>query len=301
MESGTYFPDQNQGSVTPLDISSGRLRRAWQFARARGARELARLVRRHGLRAAAYFVVSNVRHIVADRHARRWDRKNRVDTAGSIRLDGLTIIGPYRNEGNECLCTSPDSFRFMMNTLSVEFERFTFVDIGTGKGRTLLLASHYPFMQIVGVEFAQELMAVAQQNIMRYRQPSRRCYNIAVLEADATAYRFPDTPLVVYFYNPFSQSVFDQVLSHLEASLRASPRNCVIVYGSSSHNAIDWAKPAILHSGSFRQLETPAMPFFVDAVRTISYAVFAFRGKSAPLLEMAEAVLRPKSCADNDR
>jgi hypothetical protein len=288
MESRTRVPDQNQYPVTPLDISSGRLRRAWRSARAHGARGLVSLVRRHGLKAAAYFVVSNVRHLVADRYARRWDRKNGVDTAGSIRLDGLAVIGPYRNEGNECLCTSPSSFHFMMSTLPVEFERFTFVDIGVGKGRTLLLASHYPFMQIAGVEFAHELVAIARRNITQYWHPNRRCHNITVLEADATAYRFPDAPLVVYFYNPFSQSVFDQVLSHLEASLHALPRDCVIVYGSSSHNAIDWAKPTILRSGRFRQLDTPAMPFFVDAVRTISYAVFTFSGKATPPLEMAE-------------
>ncbi|HEX4408900.1 MAG TPA: class I SAM-dependent methyltransferase [Xanthobacteraceae bacterium] len=291
LDVNTRALDQNESSVTPLDISSGRFKRAWRFARARGVQGLVGLVRHHGLKAAASFILSNVRHLVADRYARRWDRKNNVNTAGSIRLDGLTIIGPHRDEGNECLCTSPSSFRFMMNTLSVAFERFTFVDIGVGKGRTLLLASHYPFMQIVGVEFAQELAAIARRNVMRYGPSSRRCDKIAVLEIDATAYRFPDTPLVVYFYNPFSQSVFDQVLSHLEASLRATPRDCVIVYGSSSHNAIGWAKPAILRSASFRQIETPAMPFFADAVRTVSYAVFAFDGTPVLLPETAKAAI----------
>ena len=50
--------------------------------------------------------------------------------------------------------------------------------------------------------------------------------------------------------------------------------DCTIIYGSSSHNAIDWAKPAILASGCFAQVPAGEMPFYFDAVRSVRFAVF---------------------------
>lgn len=258
------------------DRSSGRVGRAVAILRQHGVLEPFRLVRRHGLGESARFVSRNLRHLVADRFARRWDRANDVDTAGSIQLAMLDVVGPNRDKGNECVCTSPKSFDFIMKSLPRDLSDTTFIDIGSGKSRTLLLASHYPFRNIVGVEFARELVAVARRNITSYRNPGQKCRALSVVEGDAAAYPFPDAPLVVYFYNPFSKDVFDQVLANLTASLRTRPRQCFVVYGSSSHYAIDWARPAIRSAGLFEELIVPKMPNFLDAVRTIDYAVFRF-------------------------
>lgn len=258
------------------DRSSGRVGRAVAILRQYGVLEPFRLVRRHGLGESARFVSRNLRHLVADRFARRWDRANDVDTAGSIQLAMLDVVGPNRDKGNECVCTSPKSFDFIMKSLPRDLSDTTFIDIGSGKSRTLLLASHYPFRNIVGVEFARELVAIARRNIASYRNPGQKCRALSVVEGDAAAYPFPDTPLVVYFYNPFSKDVFDQVLANLTVSLRTRPRPCFVVYGSSSHHAIDWARPAIRSARLFEELIVPKMPNFLDAVRTIDYAVFRF-------------------------
>jgi predicted RNA methylase len=259
------------------DRSAGRMSRAVRLLRERGPLEPFRLVRRHGLAASAGFVARNIRHLVADRLARKWDRDHNVDTAGSIQLAGLSVVGPNRDQGNECLCTSPKTFDFIMKSLPADLGDSTFIDIGAGKSRTLLLASLYPFAKVVGVEFAHELVEIAQRNIESFRDPTQKCRDIEIVEADAAAYEFPRTPLVVYFYNPFSKQVFDVVIRNLAASLREDNRACHLVYGSSSHAAIDWAKPAILASGAFEQLPTPPMPGFLDAVRRIDYAVFRCR------------------------
>lgn len=256
------------------DHSSGRLARAARFVRDNGVGELFRLIGRHGVSGSARFVTRNVQHVIADRLARRWDRVHGVDTAGSIRLELLDVIGPNRSKGNECVCTSPKTFDFIMSNVHADLSDHTFIDIGSGKSRTLLLASHYPFAEIVGVEFAGELVRIAERNIAAYADPRQKCMKLSVIEADAAAYAFPDTPLFVYFYNPFSKDVFDMVMGNLAASLRAKPRDCIVVYGSSSHDAIRWAEPAIMDSGMFEKLPTPPMPHFLDAVRTIDYAIF---------------------------
>src|ERR1017187_10137955 len=50
-----------------------------------------------------------------------------------------------------------------------DFHDFVFIDLGSGKGRTLLMASDYPFRRIVGVELLPALHRAAQENLSRYR------------------------------------------------------------------------------------------------------------------------------------
>jgi hypothetical protein len=56
----------------------------FDVARELGPKKLIGLVRQHGLRGTAEFAANNIRRIVADRLARRWDRDHNVDTSGSI-------------------------------------------------------------------------------------------------------------------------------------------------------------------------------------------------------------------------
>lgn len=268
------------GSKKMQDLSTGRVRRAIRTVRQLGISRVIALLRQHGFRESLNFVARNIRHIVAHRLARRWDRRHGVDTAGSIQLDSLSIAGPNRKFGNECTCTSPKSFDFMMRCLPRALHGYTFVDIGAGKSRTLLLASRYDFAKIVGIEFAKELVDCSKRNIANFQSEWQRCRDLEIIEADAAQFALPDSPVVIFFYNPFAREVFDIVLKNIVASLEAKNRDCYVVYGSSSHNAIDWAKPAILASGYFEAMPAKAMPLFFDAVRTIRFAVFRTKGIS---------------------
>ena len=96
-----------------------------------------------------------------------------------------------------------------------------FVDVGCGKGKTLMVAARLGFRSVVGVEFAPELAAIAAANIRKVG-----IGNAAVVEGDAAAFTFPDDPLVVYFYNPFSREVMQQVIANLARS--RAPRVYVV-------------------------------------------------------------------------
>jgi hypothetical protein len=256
------------------DKSRGRLSRAVRALRELGPAGIFRLTREYGVSGCSDFVARNVRYIIADKVVRRWDQKHNVDTAGSVQLDSLSVVGPYRNFGNECLCTSPKTFDYMMQSLPNSVAGHTFIDIGAGKSRTLLLASRYDFAKIVGVEFARELVDVSKKNLARFSAPWQRCTDLEIVHADATQYAIPETPLVVFFYNPFSRGVFEVVMRNILTCHAAKKRDCYIVYSSSSHDAIDWARPAILATGQFAELPTSQTPFFWDAIRTVRFTVF---------------------------
>ena len=266
---------QVQAPLNPIqDKSKGRLSRAVGLAREIGPMGLLRLLRENGVTRSADFVIRNVRYIIADRIVRRWDRKHNVDTAGSVQLDTLSIVGPNRDFGNECLCTSPKTFDYIMRSIPKSLAGYTFIDIGAGKSRTLLLASRFDFAKIVGVEFALELVNFSKANLARFKADWQRCTNLEIVQADATQYAVPETPLVVFFYNPFSRNVFEVVMQNLLRSLAAKKRNCYVVYCSSCHDAIDWARPVILSSGQFTELPTSQTPLFWDAIRTVRFSVF---------------------------
>lgn len=135
--------------------------------------------------------------------------------------------------------TEPAAFHEMLDALQqssnprqtvINFREFTFIDLGSGKGRTLLMASDYPFRRIVGVELLRSLHEIARQNLRQYKSESQKCFVLESICADATAFPLPDDPLVIYLFNPFPELGMRQVFANLEQSLRAHPRPVYVLY-----------------------------------------------------------------------
>lgn len=160
---------------------------------------------------------------------RRFDARHGTDTLADVRLQGLSIDGPNRERGHRYHPTPPRSLRQVLTRLAIAPADTTFVDIGSGKGRTLLVAAGLPFKRIVGVEFAEELHRIAQDNIQAFlaRYPGAR---IESVNADATKYALPDGPLVLYFFKPFDTVVLRQVLANVRRCVEQQPRRVIVVF-----------------------------------------------------------------------
>jgi hypothetical protein len=111
-----------------------------------------------------------------------------------------------------------------------DFHDFVFIDLGSGKGRTLLMASDYPFRRIVGVELLPALHSAAQQNLNQYRSESQKCFVAESICGDATEFAFPAEPTVLYLFNPFPEPGLGLVIANLEQSLREHPRTVIVLY-----------------------------------------------------------------------
>src|SRR6202011_5242232 len=103
-------------------------------------------------------------------------------------------------------------------------------DLGSGKGRVLLMASDYPFQRIVGVEFMPDLNRAAQKNITSYSSDRQRCTQVEAVCMDARDFQFSPDPLVVYLFNPFSKATFAQVLENLRRSIELARQPVWIAY-----------------------------------------------------------------------
>jgi hypothetical protein len=164
-----------------------------------------------------------------------WDF--RVDTTGATvgwrdRLLGL-FHSPYQP-------TEPALFREMIETLiktmstlasaKFDFREFTFIDIGSGKARALLMAADYPFRRILGIELLPELHRVAKENIGKYKSDSQQCFAIDCVLGDACNFVFPPEPTVLYLFNPLPECGLVRLIGNLERSLQEHPRPVFVLY-----------------------------------------------------------------------
>jgi SAM-dependent methyltransferase len=136
-----------------------------------------------------------------------------------------------------------------MSRLGIDYRDYVFIDLGSGKGRLLLLASEFPFKRVVGVEIDDTLHQIATRNIARYDSRSQQCADVQSICSDATDYQFPDEPSVIFLYNPFNHVVLEAVLSGLRQSLQKSPRQVIVVYFNPLHRRLLDAADDFAHIG----------------------------------------------------
>lgn len=142
----------------------------------------------------------------------RFDREHGTDTRGTARRKQLGILQPLARHGVRYQPIHPGLFRRAIRTLLPEVvpSRFTFVDLGCGKGRALILAGEFGFGDLVGVDVAGGLVESARRNLAKAAVRNAR----AVCQS-ADTFRFPAGDLVVYLFNPFGGPVFRRTLTNL--------------------------------------------------------------------------------------
>lgn len=113
-----------------------------------------------------------------------------------------------------------------------------FADVGSGKGRGVLLAaSRYPFARVIGVEREPDLHRRAQDNLARWRGPRLR--PVELVHADALDWQLPADVTVVLLFNPFVGSTFERFVARLATELRDRPRPFRLVYvNARMHEAV---------------------------------------------------------------
>jgi SAM-dependent methyltransferase len=182
-----------------------------------------------------------------------WD--HRVDTTWS----NLALRTRFREllAGRGYQPSDPLTFHQLMAALPIDFSAFSFLDLGSGKGRALLMAADYPFRKIVGVELLPELHAIARDNVGRYSSQRQQCREFRLHCGDARHFPLPPEPLVIFLFDPFPEEILREVIAGVERSLKEFPRPLFIAY----QNPISgWV---VADSSLFRKL-----------VDTIQYAIY---------------------------
>jgi SAM-dependent methyltransferase len=195
---------------------------------------------RHGRTVATRQLLSNLLEFARDSTPERlrqrygdaeYDWEHRVNTTSAAVGWRERLLGVFHSPYQP---TEPGLFHEMMGALSRQtgfaFGDFVFIDLGSGKGRTLLMASDYPFCRVVGVELLPALNLIAQENLNKYRSDAQKCFAIESTCADAAGFDFPGEPIVLFLFNPFPESGLRRVIANLEQSLREYPRKVYVLY-----------------------------------------------------------------------
>src|SRR5436190_1524408 len=168
---------------------------------------------------AASNLLLKAHQMIGEDRCRLYDWRHEVSTCGDVALADLEVIGQNGKHGVSYAPSHPTFLFRLLDGLAIDYKRYQFVDLGSGKGRVLLVASEFPFRGITGVEFAPELHDIALDNVRRYKSRTQRCGNITCVNGDAMQYEFPREPTVALMFNPFRPAVMVPILRRLQASL----------------------------------------------------------------------------------
>jgi len=195
------------------------------------------------------------------RAGQRFDAEHGVTTEALLFLGELDpdAIGPSLEHATHYEPTPVAQANALLDASPLAPERATFVDLGAGMGRVVMLAARRPFRAVIGVEISPALVEIARENLTTMRDPQRAARDVKFVVADAAEYVFPRGDLVVFMYNPFRGPVLDGVLTNLRAA--AASREVVLLY----HTPVE--RDAIDATGAFTPLADLGFGLAYRAVR----------------------------------
>lgn len=186
---------------------------------------------------------------------RRFDRDYGVTTQAILFLTDLDpeYVGDAGAHATHYEAVPIADFHALISLLPPEaVAASTFVDVGAGMGRAVILASEYPFKQVVGVEVSPGLFEVAKENLERAERSRRRCRDVRLVRADARSWSYPPGNLVIFMYNPFDSDAMRMALGSILN--RRDPGTTWLLYHTpAERNEIEttpeWLIEAITPSG----------------------------------------------------
>lgn len=216
-----------------IDVQNGFVKPHAAFAR------LHSLVARRGLTG----TVRRILFLARQRLFPAWQPSHPFDAAHGVVTGGLLsqkdLQTGHENDVHTTAYygTQPSTFRGGLEqwrtaiaNSSEHVEDFTFVDIGCGKGRVLMLASKTPFHRVLGLELNPEIADIARKNVHRWSERSGACEQVGVVTGDVLAFPLPSGPTLLYMYNPFEGDLFKRWVQQLAFSIQERTAPLYLLY-----------------------------------------------------------------------
>ena len=226
--------------------------------------------------------MTSVSRIAPNRDALHpFDRKFATDTGGYLPPEELVTGQAHDALNYGYSAIAPSVFREAcrrwtetLPAVSGKVEAYSFVDVGAGKGRAILLAAQQPFRKVVGVELNPDLASIARRNVgLSFERCKAR---IRVVQEDAANFRWPKGPLLVYLYNPFDCSLIQQIAEDLAATAKPGRGPVDLLYVNPTCAHVLTAKGFFRHLWTTKiQMDTADQK--ADPYGTDSDVVSAFR------------------------
>jgi len=171
-----------------------------------------------------------------------WDEANGVRTSGLVAGRHLRTGHTHDRHVTAYYGVAPSVFHALLDRWrkfrSATLEQRTFVDIGAGMGRAVLLASELPFRRVLGVELHPTLVRIARSNLAAWRKAARARCPAHIIVQDAVAFSFPPGPCVAFLFNPFGAVVMRRWLRALTTAFADRAGELDILYINNEQEGI---------------------------------------------------------------
>ncbi len=197
--------------------------------------------------------------------------RHRFDFEFGTRTSGLIAgryLQPRHREGRDATAyyaVAPSVFHALMARWQrtrppAPIDSYTFIDLGAGMGRALLLAAEHPFRCAVGVEMHPSLARIARRNMAQWRSQSRAQAPMRMLCRDAAGFSLPPGPCLVFLFNPFGAPVLRRVLRAWRREMRGrtAQEPIDVLYVNNEQDHVLAMEPGFVRLFSGRVRRSPA-------------------------------------------
>ena len=125
-------------------------------------------------------------------------------------------------------------------------DQFTFVDVGAGMGRAVLLASEFPFRSVIGVELNPRLARIARKNVAHWKAAGLARAPVRVVCRDAVEFKIPPGPCVVFMFNPFGGPIMRRLLKTWSQTLARREDQLDILYVNNEQETVLRRQPGLV-------------------------------------------------------
>jgi SAM-dependent methyltransferase len=125
-------------------------------------------------------------------------------------------------------------------------DQFTFVDVGAGMGRAVLLASEFPFRSVIGVELNPRLARIARKNVAHWKAAGLACAPVRVICRDAVEFKIPPGPCVAFMFNPFGGPIMRRLLKTWSQTLARREDQLDILYVNNEQETVLRRQPGLV-------------------------------------------------------
>jgi len=189
-----------------------------------------------------------------------------VRTSGLIAGRHLTTGHRHDRHATAYYAVAPSVFRGMIVRWRrcrplAPIDAFTFIDLGAGMGRAMLLASEFPFRAVWGVELNPTLARIGNRNLAAWRAAGRARAPLRIFCRDAAEFDLPPGPCVVFLFNPFAGPVLRRILRNWASKLGLRSGELDILYVNNEQENVLRQQPGFtrLFHGEIRRSPADTM------------------------------------------
>ena len=169
-----------------------------------------------------FVIINKVRHIASDSF---FDFKFNIETKQRLGKENRAAPLP---DSLEYVGSRYTQLLSVFRKIPVDYSNSVLLEIGCGKGRAIAVAATHEFKKIIGIDYEENLVALAKKNLNQMR--FKKTNNIVIQHQNATLYKIPNDINVIYLFNPFIGETLKKVVENIHQSYVTAPRKILIIY-----------------------------------------------------------------------